>query len=364
MRRMTRPTRIASAEIGRALLCLVMTGFGPIAAAESPCCYDNGSAGCGDALCEAIVCGADPFCCDVRWDILCARVAVASCGFCSGDDPCGSPGDCCVAHQTTGCDDTACCAQVCAIDPFCCEASWDVFCASDARQICGDCTPAVPCPGLGSCCEANGSPGCDFSLCCNSVCAVDPFCCDVTWDIGCALRAAELCGGACAPQCPGDGDCCNANGTAGCDDPVCCQLVCAADPACCVAEWDALCAEYASTLCADCGVFAGDCCAANGTPGCDDPTCQNTICAVDPFCCDTEWDQICADQAPDLCPTVCGVCAEPCVADLDDDQNVGVIDLLTLLGNWGQPGHGDIDCDDDVGTTDLLRLLAEWGPCP
>ncbi|MGP1345737.1 MAG: agmatine deiminase family protein [Phycisphaerales bacterium] len=48
-----------------------------------------------------------------------------------------------------------------------------------------------------------------------------------------------------------------------------------------------------------------NCCFANGTPGCNDASCQTVICSIDPFCCDTEWDQLCADQANDLCE-VCG----------------------------------------------------------
>ena len=33
--------------------------------------------------------------------------------------------------------------------------------------------------GAGRCDQANGSPGCEDVTCCNSVCALDPFCCDV-----------------------------------------------------------------------------------------------------------------------------------------------------------------------------------------
>lgn len=47
----------------------------------------------------------------------------------------------------------------------------------------------------------------------------------------------------------------------------------------------------------------------NGTPngqvGCDDPTCQQTVCGFDPFCCETEWDFICVNEALEYC-TVCG----------------------------------------------------------
>lgn len=41
---------------------------------------------------------------------------------------------------------------------------------------------------------------------------------------------------------------------------------------------------------------AGDCCTANGTPGCSDAACCEAICACDPFCCDTQWDSICASD--------------------------------------------------------------------
>ncbi|MHC4992858.1 MAG: hypothetical protein ACYTGC_17945, partial [Planctomycetota bacterium] len=50
-----------------------------------------------------------------------------------------------------------------------------------------------------------------------------------------------------------------------------------------------------------CGPGNGDCCAANGTPGCEDEECCEAVCGADPFCCDTEWDQICADAAADAC---------------------------------------------------------------
>lgn len=56
----------------------------------------------------------------------------------------------------------------------------------------------------------------------------------------------------------------------------------------------------------------------------------------------------------------------PCPEDLNDDTQVNVTDLLTLLGAWGSnPGHvADINGDTNVNVTDLLALLAAWGPCP
>ncbi len=57
-----------------------------------------------------------------------------------------------------------------------------------------------PCgmPGAGNCCEANGTPGCDHASCCDEVCAIDPFCCEFLWDDFCrkgALLLCSLCGG-------------------------------------------------------------------------------------------------------------------------------------------------------------------------
>ena len=58
----------------------------------------------------------------------------------------------------------------------------------------------------------------------------------------------------------------------------------------------------------------------------------------------------------------------PCPADLVVDGDVGVNDLLFLLGAWGDcPKKGDCPADfdntGDVGVPDLLFLLGAWGPC-
>ena len=60
---------------------------------------------------------------------------------------------------------------------------------------------------------------------------------------------------------------------------------------------------------------------------------------------------------------------EPCPADFDNSGDVGVKDLLFLLGAWGPcPKKGDCPADFDedsaVGVKDLLFLLGTWGPCP
>ena len=100
----------------------------------SNCCFDNGGLGCDDPTCEAAVCAADSFCCNVAWDQICADEAVNQ--FCVA--LCGGS-NCCSAHGTPGCDDATCQASVCAIDSFCCNVAWDSICASEAQSICPIC---------------------------------------------------------------------------------------------------------------------------------------------------------------------------------------------------------------------------------
>ncbi len=61
-----------------------------------------------------------------------------------------------------------------------------------------------------------------------------------------------------------------------------------------------------------------------------------------------------------------GVPQTPCPWDIDGSNDVGVKDLLILLGAWGpNPGHpADFDDSGDVGVKDLLVLLGNWGACP
>ena len=176
------------------------------------------------------------------------------------------------------------------------------------------------------------------------------------------------------PACgPYDGDCCEANGTPGCNDFGCCDIVCDLDPFCCDNEWDGNCAEMAiafcdPAVCSDnpaCTAKAGDCCEANGTPGCSDPDCCSLICHADPFCCDIEWDSICAGEAEQFCGKLCeGAASPPCPWDLGGDGIIATSDLLVLFSQWGLNGTADFDRSGKVDTIDLLILFANWGPCP
>ncbi|MCH2154142.1 MAG: hypothetical protein MK089_12450 [Phycisphaerales bacterium] len=53
---------------------------------------------------------------------------------------------------------------------------------------------------------------------------------------------------------------------------------------------------------------------------------------------------------------------EECPGDVNGDQEIDVVDILQLIGDWGQTGtDSDVDGDGDVDTDDLLFMLSVFG---
>ncbi len=88
-----------------------------------------------------------------------------------------------------------------------------------------------------------------------------------------------------------------------------------------------------------------------------------------------DWKPLCfsggCEPTPgDLAIRIEGTLVQPvCPWDIDNTGDVGVKDLLFLLGAWGPcPPKGDCPADFDntgnVDVKDLLVLLGNWGPCP
>jgi hypothetical protein len=150
---------------------------------------------------------------------------------------------------------------------------------------------------------ATGEPGCSDGTCCGNVCNLDRFCCDVTWDNTCAGEAEGVCNGNFLACNANAGACGVADGNPGCDNQTCCNNVCLSDPFCCLTEWDATCVNEAESTCLlTCGAGAGACDSTHLTPGCSVESCCATVCGIDEFCCSTEWDQVCVDLAAQNCP--------------------------------------------------------------
>jgi|GEM_PF-3559758 len=259
----------------------------------------------------------------------------------------------CFAVGTPGCNDVNCCDAVCQVDPFCCTNAWDLTCVSQASALCDGCGD----PAAGSCCQAHATPFCNDPTCCDQVCTVDPFCCNVEWDDACAADTPAFPSCACDPCEASNASCFVVHATPGCDDSACCTLVCAGDPSCCTSAWDIDCKNAANLLCGGCGNPAsGNCFCAHPNEGCAKASCRRTVCEADPFCCEVEWDGICATEANTLCT---------CRADFDSNGTVDAADLALLLGAWGTAWCPfDMDNNGDVDGADLGTFLGAWGNCP
>lgn len=332
------------------------------------CCVSNGSPGCNDAACCLQVCAQDPFCCTVQWDQNCALMAGTMCGVCGAG--CPGTGGCCTENGTPGCDNPFCCALVCATNPFCCELGWDALCAQQAGVLCALCSPPPPCPGGGDCCVPNGSPSCDDVVCCLAVCDVDEFCCLSLWDTICANMALQVCT-VCAPVC---------------DDPVLGRLGTGVSPPSASAG-DQVVVSYEVVNTSVCDFPLRLVCTMaplNGGPVLASPECEQEV--IIPAG-DTGIFARCFNLPVSVLPGLYGVTyriIDPPTAevldelfgfdlivvshgDLNGNGDVGIIDFLLLIQDWGPcvlcancPADFDLDCN--VGINDMLTLLANWGP--
>ena len=98
----------------------------------------------------------------------------------------------------------SCVALICDVDPYCCNNSWDAACVREVRTVCGSLTCDE---SAGSCdhpvCTFGVSmdPGCDVppltDSCVSAICAVDPYCCNNTWDTACIAEVNDFCGATC-----------------------------------------------------------------------------------------------------------------------------------------------------------------------
>ena len=306
--------------------------------------------GCSDASCCLAVCTVDPWCCEVRWDAACAQLAIDDDGTACGGLPVCQPGgggrgSCITAHLPyRGCNDPLCCNAVCTIEPACCTIGWDQYCADYAKTVCFG---LDNCPGVETCFRSHGSPGCEDPSCCNVVCAVDPACCVERWDSNCVSIANTRCEATADQPCPCIGSCFKPHENGGCDDPACCAGVCFAMPECCEVAWDQACVNLARiTCCGDvaCGnACSGTCFEPHDQPYCNDPACCEAVCAIDPFCCGNRWDSSCAAAANIRCRGLCGIpgsgsCFVPHQIPACSDRNccaaVCAVDPLCCEASW------------------------------
>lgn len=351
-------------------ICGCIQAPSPTPTPGGDCCSVHGGTGCDVAACQACVCGIDEPCCNLVWDPTC--VAEAS-DECLSQCPCTAPptetpapsptpgGDCCSAHGGPDCNDNACAACVCGLDPECCNGVWDADCASEASV---ECALECACPGSEPCCGAHDSVSCDDLRCKTCVCDLDPACCTDSWDQRCVDEASVDCQIDCT--CDAPGSCCDAHDGIGCEVQACQDCVCAIDAPCCSDGWDARCADEAANDCAErCGACAANnCCEARGDAGCGDDACQACVCNVDGFCCNELWDAGCVSIAEGDCPSECSCGNAPtCAGDCGGDGRVTVNELIAAvniaLGNAAVSTCTAVDRngDGDVTVNELIQAV-------
>ncbi len=241
---------------------------------------------------------------------------------------CG-PKAACGDGQCNGTEACSSCPKDCGACPTCGDGQCD-----KAKENCGGCpADCGACPPVPTECQSQSKPGCAGCACEACVCAKDDFCCKTAWDSICVGECTKDCGG---PTCPttatptwcGDGKCNTGENATTCmqDCPpstVCgdgectkdkekCQTcpldcgACAGGPAtfCGNAKCDGL--EHCGLCPADCGICKTDCSTPTTTtsskPGCGGCACEAAVCAMDPFCCKTAWDNACVDECSSVDP--------------------------------------------------------------
>jgi hypothetical protein len=146
---------------------------------------------------------------------------------------------------------------------------------------------------------------------------------------------------------PFSSNCCSDKPGTGCDDTTCETAVCAEDSFCCDSQWDETCAEIAGSVCSVCiDPALPDCCSATtGTPGCESPSCESIVCDLEPICCSNPWDADCAGFATAWCQE-CQVfdvsCSMPNVedvagADVEGDGDTDLVLALEISQNLDHP---------------------------
>ena len=252
---------------------------------------------------------------------LCAGLPGSSLAYAVTPPQCnGGAGNCFTAHPGLGCNDIACCSAVCQADPFCCSVEWDGICADETATNCATVflTEHVPSPVNGHwyrlASPANSAVTTPFLIgngyypasitsgkenawvtgnVASNVPGFPPIVARIglgddaveglfVWATGEATNYVNWAPG--EPNNVGNEDSVELGGYSG--------------------LWNDVSVEAARMSIGEaffpaCGT-GGSCFAVHG-PGCDNDTCCNETCFSDPYCCTTYWDGICVGEAQQWC---------------------------------------------------------------
>ena len=306
-------------------------------------CYPDGTCAVCTPDCDGKVCGSDG--CE------------GTCGDCLEGESCMADGSACVVGGPDSCAglcggqaESGCwCDATCFGYGDCCEDICD-FCADDFPAIepdgCGECIP--DCEGM--VCGSDGCGGTCGECAENSVCSdTGDACLPCTCDG--KVCGEDLCGTSCG-ECAENTYCSEAG-----DEVIACTCdgkVCGAD------ECGNPCGTCTDGKACD---GAGQCvdipadCIAKEEPGCPGCACEACVCAMDSWCCDNAWDDLCVE----MCVLDCegpAECADMCLPDCEglecgDDGcggtcgTCGEVDVCGPDGMCCTPDCEGKECGDD-----------------
>jgi len=110
--------------------------------------------------------------------------------------------DTCTTGGPLGASCGQCEADICAVDPFCCTSGWDSICVGEVQSVCGSDACAAPPPPPPTCDHDKCTEGTKLDASCGTceadICTVDPYCCQTAWDSICVGEVGSVCGESCA----------------------------------------------------------------------------------------------------------------------------------------------------------------------
>ena len=266
----------------------------------------------------------------------------------------GASGSCFLVHATGGCDDVACCNDICTTDPSCCAATWDADCVWNATELCAPppfLTGDVPNPANGHryrltkpldwnatpaylnlagyqpVAISNGQENAWLrSNMASNVPGLPVFSPRIglhdtaqegnfVWANGDAITFNNW-----APGEPNGGNFADSvllfgnTGQWGDTSSY---------------EQELAIGETSFPQCGTSGGGAGSCFAMHQIPGCNDESCCNEVCFMDDFCCTQGWDGVCVGEATNLCS---GAATGPTVTN----PTTGHRYVAVTAGSWLQ----------------------------
>ncbi|MDA1263025.1 MAG: hypothetical protein O3B75_09045 [Planctomycetota bacterium] len=256
------------------------------------------------------------------------------------------------------------------------KVTWDDVCAD-------------PCGASGDCFAKHSTPGCQIATCCNSVCAIDPICCQKSWDQACVDLAIANCN----PPLPANDQCSQATVVSLGEVPF--TLVaatlgdnltpegCITAPSTVVSDvWYRLVDVRGSVTVQTCSIgnlntalmiYPYPCSATSTAIACND---NNKLCTLNLSSALVNFSAECGSEylvrlasvggplgAGKLNVTSTQPACITCLADYNNDGQRNGTDLATLLSGWNTP-VADVTGDGVTDGADLTFLLSGWGACP